>query len=168
MAQRTLIATGRAERLLDGLLALARSDRGVLAREAHDLAVSAAAAVADVDGDAERAGLTVTSDLRPAPALGDPVLLDRLLSNLVDNAVRHNRPGGTVDVATGRRRGGSRRRHRAQQRGRRPGRRRRAAVRAVPAARRRRTDAATGSRPPARPGWGWRSRGRSCAPTAAR
>ena len=101
MAQRTLIATGRAERLLDGLLALARSDRGVLAREAHDLAVSAAAAVADADGDAERAGLTVTSDLRPAPALGDPVLFDRLLSNLVDNAIRHNRPGGTVDVATG-------------------------------------------------------------------
>jgi signal transduction histidine kinase len=29
------------------------------------------------------------------------VLFDRLLSNLVDNAIRHNRPGGTVDVATG-------------------------------------------------------------------
>ncbi len=101
MARRALTATGRAERLLDGLLALARSDSGAIAAEPHDLAVAAAAALADADPEAETAGLTVTADLRPAPVTGDPVLLDRLVSNLVDNAVRHNAPGGWVAVTTG-------------------------------------------------------------------
>jgi signal transduction histidine kinase len=101
MARRVLTATGRAERMLDGLLALARSDSGALAREPCDLATAAATAVSDADGDAERAGLTVTTDLLPAPVLGDPVLIDRLIGNLVGNAVRHNRPGGRVSVVTG-------------------------------------------------------------------
>jgi signal transduction histidine kinase len=97
-----LTATGRAERLLDGLLALARSDSGVGHREPHDLAVAAAVALADADGEAEQARLTVTTDLRPAPVDGDPVLLDRMVSNLVDNAIRHNdADGGSVDVTTG-------------------------------------------------------------------
>ena len=101
MAQRVLTATGRAERMLDGLLALARSDSGVLDAQPHDLAVAAAGALADADAEAERAGLTVTTELRPAPVTGDPVLLDRLVSNLVDNAIRHNHPGGWVEVTTG-------------------------------------------------------------------
>jgi signal transduction histidine kinase len=100
MAQRTLTATGRAERMLDGLLTLARSDGGILAKEPYDLATAAAAALGDADDEAEGAGLTVTADLRPAPVHGDPALLDRLVSNLVDNAVRHNRPGGEVLVVT--------------------------------------------------------------------
>jgi hypothetical protein len=37
----------------------------------------------------------------PAPASGDPVLLERVAGNLLENAVRHNRPGGWVEVATG-------------------------------------------------------------------
>lgn len=101
MARRALTATGRAERMLDGLLALARSDSGVIADQPYDLALAAAAALSDADGAAERAELTVTSDLRPAPVSGDPVLLDRLVSNLVDNAIRHNHRGGRVDVVTG-------------------------------------------------------------------
>jgi signal transduction histidine kinase len=105
MAQRVLIATGRAERMLDGLLALARSDSGNLAAEPHDLAVAAAGALSDADGEAERAQLAITTDLRPAPVTGDPALLDRLLSNLVDNAIRHNQPGGWVEVVTGQRDG---------------------------------------------------------------
>ncbi|MFC4534241.1 sensor histidine kinase [Sphaerisporangium dianthi] len=101
MAQRALIAAGQAERLLDGLLALARSDSGVIAREPHDLAVAAAVAVSEADDEAERAGLDVTTDLRPAAVDGDPVLLERLVRNLVDNAIRHNRKGGWVEVVTG-------------------------------------------------------------------
>jgi signal transduction histidine kinase len=101
MARRVLTATGRAERLLDGLLSLARSDSGVITHETYDLAVAAAAAVSDGDGEAERAGLTITTDLRPALVTGDPALLDRLVSNLVDNAIRHNHPGGWVEVTTG-------------------------------------------------------------------
>jgi len=102
MAHRVLSATGRAERTLDGLLALARSDSGVIAGETHDLAVAAAGALSDADGDAERAELTVRTDLRAAPVNGDPALLDRLVSNLVDNAIRHNHPGGWVEVVTDR------------------------------------------------------------------
>ncbi|MFE9206592.1 sensor histidine kinase [Micromonospora sp. NPDC007230] len=103
MARRVLTATSRAERMLDGLLTLARSDSGVVAEETHDLAVAAAGALGEADGEAERAALTITSDLRPALVKGDPALLDRLLSNLVDNAIRHNHPGGWVDVVTGHR-----------------------------------------------------------------
>ncbi|WP_034593227.1 sensor histidine kinase [Hamadaea tsunoensis] len=99
-ARRALVATGRAERLLDGLLALARSESGVLASDPCDLAEAAAAALADADPEAEAAGLSMTSDLRPAPVTGDPALLDRLVANLVQNAVRHNHPGGRVDVIT--------------------------------------------------------------------
>ncbi|GAA4253571.1 sensor histidine kinase [Dactylosporangium darangshiense] len=100
MAGRVLIATGRAERLLDGLLALARSDSGAIVREPHDLAVAAAAALIAADDEAEAAQLSVTSDLSPAPVTGDPVLLDRLVRNLVDNAIRHNHHGGWIEVAT--------------------------------------------------------------------
>jgi len=101
MARRMLSATGRAERMLDGLLALARSDSGVLAEQEHDLAVAAAGALSDADGEAEGAALTVVTDLRPAPVTGDPALLDRLVSNLVDNAIRHNHHGGRVEVLSG-------------------------------------------------------------------
>ncbi|MEO3857924.1 histidine kinase dimerization/phospho-acceptor domain-containing protein [Acrocarpospora sp. B8E8] len=95
MGRRVLTATGRAERLLDGLLALAHSDSGVIAREPHDLAITAAGALAEADDEAETAGLSMTTDLRSAPVTGDPVLLDRLVRNLVDNAIRHNHRGGT-------------------------------------------------------------------------
>ncbi|GAA1282120.1 two-component sensor histidine kinase [Planotetraspora silvatica] len=105
MAHRVLTATGRAERLLDGLLALARSDSGVIAAETYDLAVAVAGALNEADGEAERAELTITTDLRPAPVKGDPALLDRLVGNLVHNAIRHNRPGGWVEVVTAHRDG---------------------------------------------------------------
>lgn len=100
MAHRALTATGRAERLLDALLALARSDSGVIAREPHDLAAVAAVAVSESDDEADRAGVEVTTDLRPVLVDGDAVLLDRLVRNLVDNAIRHNRPYGRVAVTT--------------------------------------------------------------------
>ncbi|WP_248964028.1 hypothetical protein [Sphaerisporangium perillae] len=65
MAQRVLTATGRTERLLDGLLALARSDSGVITQEPHDLAVAAAVALSEADHEAETTDLTITPDLRP-------------------------------------------------------------------------------------------------------
>jgi signal transduction histidine kinase len=105
MANRVLTATGRAERLLDGLLALAASDSGVIAQEPHDLAVAAAVALNETNREAENADLTITTDLRPTPVSGDPVLLDRLVTNLVENAIRHNRHGGWIDVTTNHRDG---------------------------------------------------------------
>jgi signal transduction histidine kinase len=99
MAHRALTATGRAERLLDGLLALARSE-GVTAQEPHDLGVAAATALSEADSEVECGDLVVTTDLRTAPVSGDPALLDRLVRNLVDNAIRHNHSGGWIDVVT--------------------------------------------------------------------
>lgn len=61
---------------------------------AGDVLTSAAAA------QAESAGVRVDEDLRPAPTTGDPLLVKRLVANLVDNAVRHNTDGGELAVAT--------------------------------------------------------------------
>ena len=101
MAAEVRTAVDRAEALIEALLTLARSDRGVTSREQADLAVLAEDAL-DSTARAIRAGsLRVESSLRSAPVGGDLVLLDRLVANLVDNAVRHNQPGGWIQVATG-------------------------------------------------------------------
>jgi signal transduction histidine kinase len=49
----------------------------------------------------ERRGLSVSATIDPAPTLGDPRLIGRLVANLLDNALRHNVAGGEVEVATG-------------------------------------------------------------------
>jgi signal transduction histidine kinase len=89
-----LAVNRRTERLIDGLLTLAQGDRGLDAWEtvALDAVVHRAVDVRPSDG------VTVSVDTEPTTASGDPVLLERLVANLVDNAVRHNVPGGTVEV----------------------------------------------------------------------
>ena len=105
MAAEVRGAVDRAEALIEALLTLARSDRGTTAAEPADLAVLAEDAL-DAAGPAIRAGsLGLETALQPAPACGDLVLLDRLVANLVDNAVRHNTAGGWIQVATGTRDG---------------------------------------------------------------
>ncbi len=97
-------ASTRANGLVDALLVLARSDAGVtrLVRgQPADLAAACAVALASVGRDAVRSGLVAAADLRPAPVVGDPSLLDRLVGNLVENAVRYNHPGGRLWVRTG-------------------------------------------------------------------
>jgi signal transduction histidine kinase len=101
MAAEVAAAVDRAEALIEALLTLARSDRGQVSREPADLAVLAEDAM-DAAGPAIRAGsLRVETALAAAPTNGDLVLLDRMVANLVDNAVRHNQPGGWIQVATG-------------------------------------------------------------------
>ena len=105
MAAEVRGAVDRAEALIEALLTLARSDRGTTAAEPADLAVLAEDAL-DAAGPAIRAGsLGLETALQPAPTCGDLVLLDRLVANLVDNAVRHNTAGGWIQVATGTRDG---------------------------------------------------------------
>ncbi len=98
-------ASMRADRLVDALLVLARSDgqarQGLAQREPVDLASLVPAAVAAVASEASARGLAVTTETRPAPVEGDPQLLERLVGNLVENAVRHNVDGGWVTVRTG-------------------------------------------------------------------
>jgi signal transduction histidine kinase len=94
-------AVDRAEALIEALLTLARSDRGAGPREQLDVAVLAEDAL-DAAAPAIRARpVSVEAALLPGLALGDPVLIERLVTNLVDNAVRHNVPDGWVQVATG-------------------------------------------------------------------
>ena len=100
MGEAVVEACRRTEALLEGLMALARSQRALVTREPTDLAPGARAAVAAVAEEARAADVRVRLDAGAAPTLGDRRLLDRLVANLVENAVRHNRPGGTVDVTT--------------------------------------------------------------------
>ncbi|MGY0003008.1 sensor histidine kinase [Micromonospora sp. I033] len=96
----TLMAVNeRHERLIDGLLTLADSEQRVVDRTPVDLAEIAGHLLDQVTGTP---GPTVRRRLAPAATAGDPVLLERLTQNLVENAVRHNLPaGGEIDVHTG-------------------------------------------------------------------
>jgi signal transduction histidine kinase len=95
-------AVDRSERLIDGLLVLARStDRASFERGPCDLASAAAVALDQVAAEAAAQGLRIEKALDPAPVTGNRVLLERLVANLVQNAVRHNTEGGWVHVRTG-------------------------------------------------------------------
>jgi signal transduction histidine kinase len=93
------------ERTLEALLTLATSEAGLGRHEPADLAKVAATSLASVSAETERRRLHVATSLGPAPLLGDPDLITRLMANLVDNAVRHNVSGGDVEVSTARRAG---------------------------------------------------------------
>jgi signal transduction histidine kinase len=93
--------TERTERLLDGLLLLATSEAGVPLTTPVDLADLAGGSVAAQRDAAWAAGLTVRTRLRPVRVTGHRELLGRLVDNLMDNAVRHNRPGGWIEVDVG-------------------------------------------------------------------
>ena len=105
--QRVLATGEEQERLIEALLTLARSQRGLDRREPLDLAVVTGAAVSATEADAAERGVRVNASLGSASSLGDVRLAERLTANLVDNAVRHNVPGGWVEVATGVRSGRS-------------------------------------------------------------
>ncbi|MFI1677998.1 ATP-binding protein [Streptomyces sp. NPDC020607] len=98
--ERLLEISERQARLLESLLALAGSHRGLVHREELDLARLAEWALHVARPESERRGLRVTAATGPAPVLGDPALIQRLVCCLVDNAVGHNRPGGRVDLTT--------------------------------------------------------------------
>jgi signal transduction histidine kinase len=96
-----LVASGRdQERLLDSLLTLASSERGLERRDPDDLARLAQPALQRVRPEIERHQLELEADLRPAPVRGDPALLERLIANLLDNAVEYNHAAGRVMIRT--------------------------------------------------------------------
>jgi signal transduction histidine kinase len=96
--QDVLQASEHQEQLIEALLTLARSQRGLDRREPLDLAVITHEALDARQPDAAARGLTVSASITPAPVLGDDRLLRRLVTNLIDNAIRHNIPGGQIGI----------------------------------------------------------------------
>lgn len=88
------------ERLIDALLTLASSERGIEQWRAFDLAEIAGEVVAVRRPEAERQRIRVDTTLTAAPATGDPRLVESLVANLVDNALRHNVAGGRIGIST--------------------------------------------------------------------
>jgi len=107
MAARIRRSIDRAENMIEALLVLAISDQGVTSSELLDLSAVAEDALELAAPGITRLGLTVQADLAPAEVTGDQQLIERMVWNLVDNAVRHNEPGGWIRVTTGRCPGGA-------------------------------------------------------------
>jgi signal transduction histidine kinase len=98
MGEAVLEATDRTQALLESLMVLARSQQALPRREPVDLAAAARTAAAHSGGEAAERDVTVRLDLQAAPLEGDRPLVERLVANLVENGIRHNAPGGRVDV----------------------------------------------------------------------
>jgi signal transduction histidine kinase len=94
-------ATERSDALIDGLLLLARSDRGPSSMDRVDLAGLAEEALAQSAAEAAAAGVETAAQFDAAPTTGDTALLGRLAGNLIENAIRHNETGGQLEVVTG-------------------------------------------------------------------
>lgn len=88
------------ERLIESLLTLASSEGGVDQRQRFDLADVAAHTVLVRQDDASRRGVGVEATLTPALVAGDRGLVESLVANLVDNALRHNVAGGAMAITT--------------------------------------------------------------------
>jgi signal transduction histidine kinase len=99
--ERVLASSEEQERLIEALLTLASSERGLERREPLDLGALTDGALDARRVEIERRGLSLSATTDPAPVLGDPRLIERLVANLIDNALRHNMVGGQVEVATG-------------------------------------------------------------------
>jgi len=86
------------ERLIDALLTLARSQRGLDRRKPLDLGEITTDILRIREPDAASRDVTVSASIASAPVLGDDGLLRQLAANLIDNALRHNVPHGTLSI----------------------------------------------------------------------
>jgi signal transduction histidine kinase len=96
MATDIRAAVDHAEHLIGALLILARNERGLAVHEQVDLATVAE----DVLDTSDLGDLQMHATLEPAVISGDPVLAERLVANLIENAVRHNDAAGDIWIST--------------------------------------------------------------------
>jgi signal transduction histidine kinase len=90
------------EHLIAALLTLANSQRGIDQPACLDLADITRDALLDRQHEADSRGIHLNTALAAAPTTGDPSLAESLIGNLIDNAIRHNLPGGQVKISTAR------------------------------------------------------------------
>jgi len=98
--QKVLATSKRQQGLIEALLTLATSERGLDHQERLDLSILADGVLLTPMPEAEQRHVEITAAIEPAPASGHPALVERLIANLVDNAVRYGTPGGRVHVHT--------------------------------------------------------------------
>lgn len=100
-AQELLASSLEQEHLIEALLTLASSEGGLDRREPVDLAALTHGILVACRFDIDRLGVHAEATIQPAFLDGDPLLVERMVTNLVDNALQHNIPGGRVDTTTG-------------------------------------------------------------------
>jgi signal transduction histidine kinase len=99
LASELLEVNERNERLIEGLLILARSEHDLPERETVDLTAVCEHAVDDVSDESSRVGVRLRVQLEPLAVSGSALLLTQLVTNLLHNAVRYNVPHGVVDLS---------------------------------------------------------------------
>ena len=96
-----LLASGELqERLVEALLTLANSQRGLDRVERFDLAQLSRRVVATYRAEADRQAVEIDTALAELPILGNPQLVERMIANLIENAIRYNVAGGRIEVRT--------------------------------------------------------------------
>jgi signal transduction histidine kinase len=98
--QEAISLGGQQERLIQALLALAISERGVTRWDTLDLAHVVAGVLASRRDQATQRGIDFAAHLSPAVTTGDLRLIESLVANLIDNAIRHNHPNGHAEITT--------------------------------------------------------------------
>lgn len=98
--QRALATEQQLEELIDALLALASGEHALEHAERVDLAETTQNLLDRRADELERRQLVVNAELEHVICEGSQQLLERLLANLLDNAIRHNTPGGWIKITT--------------------------------------------------------------------
>lgn len=95
-----LRAARRMKSLVEALLVLARADAGKLELhpERFDLQETATECAAMVAPLAQERSVKIESDLRPISIEADRTRVSQLITNLLGNAIRYNRDGGSVKL----------------------------------------------------------------------
>jgi signal transduction histidine kinase len=100
VSRELLASNAEQERLIEALLTLASSEAGPGEREPVNLGAITSEALATARPAISRLGLNVHADIQPAILDGDPLLVQQLVTNLIDNSARHNIPGGDIQITT--------------------------------------------------------------------
>jgi signal transduction histidine kinase len=100
-AEEVLASSDEQARLIEALLTLASSESGLVGREPVDLAASVSEALVGLQPEIDRLGIHISEVTTPAPLEGDSLLVERLVVNLLTNAIHHNLVDGRVEVVSG-------------------------------------------------------------------